>query len=113
MIVLGVIDIFAVVGGQRDRVTSSRSSGFLYSLFYAITGLAAAWYYRRQSIKSAAGPRDARWLLPLAGAGLLLWVAVKAAQALSGAEERRADRRWVCSGRLDGGRRQGLQGTDL
>jgi amino acid transporter len=84
MIVLGVIDIFesSVANAISDLITVS---GFLYALFYAITGLAAAWYYRRQSIKS---PQDLLILLvlPLAGAGLLLWVAVKAAQALSGAE---------------------------
>jgi amino acid transporter len=84
MIVLGVIDIFesSVANAISDLITVS---GFLYALFYAITGLAAFWYYRRQSIKSG---MDFLLLavLPLAGAGLLLWVAVKAAQSLSGAE---------------------------
>ena len=84
MIVLGVLDIFAtsVDSAISDLISVS---GFLYSLFYAITGLAAAWFYRGQLGKSI---QDALLLgiLPLAGAGLLIWVAVKAAQALNGAE---------------------------
>jgi amino acid transporter len=84
MIVLGIIDIFqsSVANAISDLISVS---GFLYALFYAITALAAAWYYRRQVIKSFP---DAMILgfLPLAGAGLLLWVGFKAAQALTGAE---------------------------
>jgi amino acid transporter len=84
MIVLGVIDIFAtsVANAIGDLISVS---GFLYSLFYAITGLAAAWFYRRQVGKSV---KDALFLgvLPLAGAGLLIWVAIKAAQALNDTE---------------------------
>jgi amino acid transporter len=84
MILLGVLDIFAtsVDSAISDLISVS---GFLYSLFYAITGLAAAWFYRRQLGKSVL---DALLLgiLPLAGAGLLIWVAVKAAQSLNGAE---------------------------
>jgi amino acid transporter len=84
MILLGVLDIFAtsVDSAISDLISVS---GFLYALFYAITGLAAAWFYRRQLGKSVL---DALLLgiLPLAGAGLLIWVAVKAAQALNGAE---------------------------
>ena len=48
MIVLGIIDIYSssVTNAIGNLVTVS---GFLYSLFYAITGLAAAWFYRRSS----------------------------------------------------------------
>jgi amino acid transporter len=84
MIVLGIIDIFqsSVANAISDLISVS---GFLYAMFYAITALAAAWYYRRQVIKSFP---DALILgfLPLAGAALLLWVGWKAAQALTGAE---------------------------
>jgi hypothetical protein len=61
------------------------TSGVLYSIFYAVTGLAAAWYYRRllvQSVKNAI----MLGLLPLAGAGLLIWVSIKGTQALTVAE---------------------------
>lgn len=84
MIVLGIIDIFqsSVANAISDLISVS---GLLYALFYAITALAAAWYYRRQLTKSF---QDALLLgvLPLAGAALLLWVGIKAAQALTGAE---------------------------
>ena len=84
MIVLGVIDIFAtsVATAINDLVTVS---GFLYSVFYGITGLAAAWFYRRllgRSIKDAV----ILGLMPVAGAGLLLWVAYKGAVALTSTE---------------------------
>ena len=75
MIVLGVVDIFvSSVGNALNDLISV--SGFLYSLFYAITGLAAAWFYRRfvrVSVKDAL----VLGVMPLAGAGLLLWVAYK------------------------------------
>lgn len=75
MIVLGVVDIFAssVANAINDLVTVS---GFLYSLFYAITGLAAFWCYRKLVLRSG---KDALLLglLPLAGAALLIWVAYK------------------------------------
>jgi amino acid transporter len=84
MIVLGVIDVFATsVASAMDVIINS--SGVLYSIFYAVTGLAAAWYYRRligQSAKNAI----MLGLLPLAGAGLLIWVTVKGTQALTHAE---------------------------
>jgi amino acid transporter len=84
MIVLGIIDIFqsSVANAISDLISVS---GFLYALFYAITALAATWYYRRQLSKSV---QDAvlLGLLPMAGAALLLWVGFKAAQALTGAE---------------------------
>jgi amino acid transporter len=85
MIVLGIIDEYSssVSTAIGNLVTVS---GFLYSLFYAITGLAAAWFYRRFIGKS---PKDLLILgvLPLAGAGLLLWVAYKGAIGLSTAEK--------------------------
>jgi amino acid transporter len=84
MIVLGVIDVFATSVASAMAVIIN-SSGVLYSIFYAVTGLAAAWYYRRligQSVKNAI----ILGLLPLAGAGLLIWVTVKGAQALTHAE---------------------------
>jgi amino acid transporter len=85
MIVLGIIDEYSssVSTAIGNLVTVS---GFLYSMFYAITGLAAAWFYRRFIGKS---PKDFLILgvLPLAGAGLLLWVAYKGAIGLSTAEK--------------------------
>ena len=85
MIVLGIIDEYSssVSTAIGNLVTVS---GFLYSMFYAITGLAAAWFYRRFIGKS---PKDFLILgvLPLAGACLLLWVAYKGAIGLSAAEK--------------------------
>lgn len=84
MIVLGIIDVFATsVASAMDVIINS--SGVLYSIFYAVTGLAAAWYYRRLIPKSA-GNLVMLGLLPLAGAGLLIWVTVKGTQALTSAE---------------------------
>jgi amino acid transporter len=85
MIVLGIIDEYSsgVSTAIGNLVTVS---GFLYSLFYAITGLAAAWFYRRfigRSVKDF----FILGLLPLAGAGLLLWVAYKGAIGLSATEK--------------------------
>jgi amino acid transporter len=85
MIVLGIIDEYSssVSTAITNLVTVS---GFLYSLFYAITGLAAAWFYRRFITRS---PKDfgILGLMPIAGAGLLLWVAYKAAVGLSAGEK--------------------------
>ncbi len=85
MIVLGIIDEYSssVSTAIGNLVTVS---GFLYSMFYAITGLAAAWFYRRFIGKSL---KDFLILgvLPLAGAGLLIWVAYKGAIGLSTAEK--------------------------
>jgi len=85
MIVLGIIDEYSssVSTAISNLVTVS---GFLYSLFYAITGLAAAWFYRRFIGKSV---KDFTilGLLPLAGAGLLLWVAYKGAIGLTATEK--------------------------
>jgi amino acid transporter len=84
MIVLGVIDVFATsVASAMDVIINS--SGVLYSIFYAVTGLAAAWYYRRLITKSA-GNFVMLGLLPLAGAALLIWVTVKGTQALTSGE---------------------------
>lgn len=84
MIVLGIIDIFATsVASAMDVIING--SGVLYSIFYAVTGVAATWYYRRvvfTSVKNAV----LLGLLPLAGAGLLIWVTVKGVQSLSHAE---------------------------
>jgi amino acid transporter len=86
MMVFGIIDIYvsSVATAIGDLVTVS---GLLYSLFYAITGLAAAWFYRRFIFKSV---KDMLILgvMPLAGAGLLLWVAYKAITVLSTSEAR-------------------------
>jgi amino acid transporter len=83
-IVFGVIDIYAssVANAISDLVTVS---GLLYALFYAITGLAATWFYRKVVTKSL---KDALilGLLPIAGAALLIWVADKAIGALTGTE---------------------------
>ena len=84
MIVLGLIDVFATsVASAMDVIINS--SGVLYSIFYAVTGLAAAWYYRRLIFQSAKNAL-VLGLLPLAGAGLLIWVTIKGAQALTTAE---------------------------
>ncbi len=84
MIVLGVIDVFATsVSSAMDTIINT--SGVLYSIFYAVTGLAAAWYYRRLLVQSAKNA-IMLGLLPLAGAALLIWVTVKGTQALTQGE---------------------------
>jgi amino acid transporter len=84
MMALGIIDVFvsSVATAIIDLVTVS---GLLYSLFYAITGLAASWFYRRFILRSV---KDMLilGLMPLAGAGLLLWVAYKATEGLTSTE---------------------------
>src|SRR5215472_9005178 len=86
MMVLGVIDVFATsVASAMDVIINT--SGVLYAIFYAVTGLAATWYYRRllaQSVKNVVTLA----VLPLVGAGVLIWVAVKGTQALT------ANERW-------------------
>jgi amino acid transporter len=83
-IVFGVVDIYqsSVANAIDDLIDVS---GFLYASFYAITGLAATWYYRRLLGKSL---KDALilGLLPLSGAALLIWVAMKGEEGLSSAE---------------------------
>jgi amino acid transporter len=84
MIVLGVIDVFATsVASAMDVIINT--SGVLYSIFYAVTGIAATWYYRRLLAQSGKNV-VMLGLLPLAGAGLLIWVTVKGTQALTHAE---------------------------
>jgi amino acid transporter len=84
MILLGIIDVFATsVASAMDVIINT--SGVLYAIFYAVTGLAATWYYRRtlrQSVKNAI----MLGVLPVAGAALLIWVAVKGIQGLTTAE---------------------------
>jgi amino acid transporter len=84
MMAFGVIDIYitSVANAINQLVTVS---GFLYALFYAITGLAAAWFYRRFITQSG---KDVLLLglMPIGGAGLLLWVAYKGLIGLSGTE---------------------------
>ncbi len=84
MIVLGVIDVFATsVASAMDVIINS--SGVLYSIFYAVTGLAATWYYRRVIFQSGKNVL-LLGILPLAGAALLIWVTVKGTQALTDGE---------------------------
>jgi amino acid transporter len=84
MMVLALIDIFAT-SVSSAMTTIINTSGVLYAVFYAVTGIAAAWYYRRLLLQSA---KNAIMLgvLPLAGAALLIWVAVKGTQALTQGE---------------------------
>jgi amino acid transporter len=84
MIVLAVIDIFAT-SVSSAMTTIINTSGVLYATFYAVTGIAAAWYYRRLLFQSAKNA-IMLGLLPLAGAALLIWVAVKGTQALTQGE---------------------------
>lgn len=84
MIVLGVIDVFATsVASAMDVIINS--SGVLYSIFYAVTGLAATWYYRRVIFQSGKNVL-LLGILPLAGAALLIWVTIKGTQALTDGE---------------------------
>ena len=87
----GVMMVFGIIDEYSSSVSTAITnlvtvSGFLYSLFYAITGLAAAWFYRRFIMRS---PKDfgILGLMPLAGAALLLWVAYKGALSLSATEK--------------------------
>jgi amino acid transporter len=84
MIVLGVIDVFATsVASAMDVIINS--SGVLYSIFYALTGLAATWYYRRVIFQSAKNTL-LLGILPLAGAALLIWVTVNGTESLTDGE---------------------------
>jgi amino acid transporter len=84
MILLGIIDVFATsVASAMDVIINS--SGVLYSIFYAVTGLAATWYYRRVIFQSGKNLL-LLGILPLAGAALLIWVTVEGTEALSDGE---------------------------
>jgi amino acid transporter len=84
MIVLGVIDVFATsVASAMDVIINS--SGVLYSIFYAVTGLAATWYYRRVIFQSGKNVL-LLGILPLAGAALLIWVTVNGTESLTDGE---------------------------
>jgi hypothetical protein len=85
MIVLAIIDVFAT-SVSSAMTTIINTSGVLYSIFYAVTGLAAAWYYRRLLLQSAKNA-IILGLLPLAGSALLIWVTVKGTQALTQGEQ--------------------------
>ncbi len=85
MIVLAVIDVFANSVSNALNVLIN-SSGLLYAIFYAVTGLAAAWYYRSLVLRSFKNA-ILSGLLPLAGAALLLWVSYKGATSLTGTEQ--------------------------
>jgi amino acid transporter len=85
MIVLGVIDVFAT-SVSTAMTTIINTSGVLYAIFYAVTGIAAAWYYRRLLFQSAKNV-IMLGVLPLAGAALLIWVAVKGTQGLTQGEQ--------------------------
>jgi len=85
MIVLGVIDVFAT-SVSSAMTTIINTSGVLYAIFYAVTGIAAAWYYRRLLFQSAKNV-IMLGVLPLAGAALLIWVAVKGTQVLTQGEQ--------------------------
>ena len=85
MIVLGVIDVFAT-SVSTAMTTIINTSGVLYAIFYAVTGIAAAWYYRRLLFQSAKNV-IMLGVLPLAGAALLIWVAVKGTQVLTQGEQ--------------------------
>lgn len=62
------------ISGAFDTVVST--VGLLFAVFYAITGIATAWFYRRLARRSA---RDAFTIgfLPLAGAAVLLYIAAR------------------------------------
>lgn len=85
MIVLAVIDVFAT-SVSSAMLTIINTSGVLYAIFYAVTGIAAAWYYRRLLFQSAKNT-IMLGVLPLAGAALLIWVAVKGTQTLTQGEQ--------------------------
>lgn len=68
------------VSGAFDAVVAV--VGMLFALFYAITGVATTWLYRRVAMRSA-GDAFAIGFLPLAGAAVLLYVATRSAIALT------------------------------
>lgn len=50
--------------------------GLLFALFYAVTGVATAWLYRRVAARSLAAALTIG-AMPLAGAAVLLYIAVR------------------------------------
>jgi amino acid transporter len=61
------------------------AAGVMFAIFYALTGVTTAWFYRRVAARS---PRDFFLVavLPLAAAGVLGWVGVKSIIAASATE---------------------------
>lgn len=83
-IVIGVADVFtsSIANALSDLINTS---GLMYATFYAVTALAATWFYRRllrESLKNAL----LLGLLPLSGAALIAWTAYKGATALTHTE---------------------------
>jgi hypothetical protein len=60
-------------------------SGVLFALFYAFTGVATSWFYRRLVVRSL---KDVVLvgLIPTASAALLVYIAVKSTATFSGTE---------------------------
>ena len=89
-IALTLVYVFStsVSGALNDLIATD---GLMFALYYAAAGLTAVWVYRRQLTRS---PSSALLggVAPLAGAGLLIWVAVRAIQGFTTAE------RWVLAG---------------
>jgi amino acid transporter len=69
------------VAGAFDTVVTS--VGVLFALFYSFTGVATTWYYRALVTRSA---KDALLVgfLPIAGAAVLVYIAVKSLLGFSG-----------------------------
>jgi amino acid transporter len=74
------------VSGAFDTVVST--VGLLFALFYAATGIATAWFYRRLAATSARNLITVA-ALPLAGSAVLLYIAVRSIIDLGGGA------RWV------------------
>jgi amino acid transporter len=74
------------VSGAFNTVVST--VGVIFAVFYAVTGIATAWFYRRLAGR---GVRKALIIavLPLAGAGVLLYIAARSVQQFP------ASTRWV------------------
>jgi amino acid transporter len=69
------------VSGAFDTVVTS--VGVLFALFYAFTGFATSWYYRKLASRSL-GDLVTVGILPSLGALVLLWIAVKSLADFSG-----------------------------
>lgn len=61
-------------------------SGLLFALFYAFTGVATVWFYRRLLTRNT---RDALFvgLIPTAATAVLIYIAVKSIQGFTGTEK--------------------------